>query len=214
MTSTSVSTGYNSYDLSSLYGTSMAHDFFGSQAFGSGSSVYSTEASSSSAAQTQAQPVSAQSAATGAEAAQVTEQAVQNIFETPDNYASALLQQYARMKELQNAVKDVQITDITSQTKNSVPQTSDTLQATDTAQQVSTTETQTTNSAPTFQDYYLATMIANQFANNTPLIYSDTTFTKNDYFAGKAFSSNNKNSGIHTRHKTKTSLEKDSFLLP
>lgn len=55
-----------------------------------------------------------------------------------------------------------------------------------TAQSPQITQTGTTyaaKAAPTAQDYYLATQIANQFANNQYLISPNTSFFQNDMFA-------------------------------
>ena len=171
---TTVSTGYNQYDLSSIYGNSMAHDYFGSQAFGT--NITGTTQQAAQAAQTQ----TAQTVQTS------QEQSVQNIFETPKTQASSLLQAFAYYKELQNSS---QVSDGSSQT------VSDTNQPADNSQ-VQASSSQTTNTMPTIQDYYMAAMIANQFANDIPLLYSNTSFVDNDYFAKNTFLSGNNQSGL------------------
>ena len=40
---------------------------------------------------------------------------------------------------------------------------------------------------PTMQDYYMASQVANMFANNTPLLSSTTSFTNTDLFAQQVF---------------------------
>lgn len=151
-----------------MFAPSMANDYFGSQVFGTGS-VYNTQASA---------PVSTPAAAQSTPVA-APEVEIPNIFESaPENYASALLQAHAidtnpALQQLlereiyqQNAVETAQTAPVQQQVSS----------------QASTVPAQTT-AAPTMQDYYIATQIANQFANSTPLVSPYDSYFQRDFFA-------------------------------
>ena len=82
--------------------------------------------------------------------------------------ASAIFQQYLMS---QNGI----------QTPPQAPQTQT---VTDTQSNVSVTPGKT---APTMQDYYMASQIANAFAGSTPIIYNPSGFVQNDVFAQQYF---------------------------
>ena len=123
------STAMNMYSPTSSQ-TSMATDFFGSQAFGNG--IVTPQVTPQAVSQPQAAP-----AGNG-------------------TLASAIFQEYLAS---QNGV----------QTQ---------------APQVSTAVPTRT---PTIEDYYIASQIANKFANDIPLMSATTGFTNNDFLAQQVF---------------------------
>ena len=149
----------NPYDLSSLYGTSMANDYFGSQIFGKGGVYNNTVNTTTSSTVPNAQDTAALN--------------VQDIYGQPDNVASALLQSYITALEAQNtSAAQPQIT--------AQPQTA--------AQTQVTGNIQNNTTVPTMQDYIIGTQIANLYANDIPLISQNTPYMQNDYFAQQALS--------------------------
>jgi hypothetical protein len=150
---------------------SMAHDFFGSQAFGS---VY-TASAQNNAGQTQ-QP-QAQTSSQNYE--------IFVLNENPQNLASYLLNEHFIMEQERALAAMGKLKPANNGT----------------AQQTTESKTAETKPAqqqamPTAQDYYMATQIANQF-KNMPSFSSSTSFTDRDYFAQSTFSPNGPSNGFN-----------------
>ncbi|MCM1266059.1 MAG: hypothetical protein NC200_07655 [Candidatus Gastranaerophilales bacterium] len=148
-----------------MFGPSMANDYFGSQAFGTGS-IYTTQAATptvATAPATQTQPT----------AVTTPEIEIPNIFDkAPDNYASALLQGHAI--ESNPALKQMLEQSLAEQNIAQTTQTAPAQASQTTIAQAAAPAVQQT-SQPTMQDYYIATQIANQFANATPIAPLNST---------------------------------------
>ena len=159
--------------------SSMAHDFFGSQAFGP--SIYTTSAQSN-AGQTQ-QP----QAQTSPENYEIFV-----LNENPQNLASYLLNEHLIMQQEQAlaAMGKLKTAD------NSTAQQTTTESSTETTESSSET-TSAPKTMPTAQDYYMATQIANQFKNMIQYQSSNTPYVDRDYFAQSTFSSNGSSNGFN-----------------
>lgn len=168
------------FDYNSMFGPSMANDYFGSQAFGN-SNIYAQQTTNTATQPTQ----TTQTLPTEAELAS----AIAQIYGTPSTIGSALLQNHM----LQSAGQELAYyntalnTNTTVSTQTAVPTTQQTAASTTTQTQPTSTNT----GAPTMQDYMIGSQIANQFANDIPLTSTQTSYTSNDYFANQAFGQNN-----------------------
>lgn len=173
------------FDYNSMFGPSMANDYFGSQAFGN-SNIFAQQTTNTATQPTQTAQTT-QTLPTEAELAS----AIAQIYGTPSTIGSALLQNHM----LQSAGQELAYyntalntnTNTTVSTQTAVPTTQQTAASTTTQTQPTSTNT----SAPTMQDYMIGSQIANQFANDIPLTSTQTSYTSNDYFANQAFGQNN-----------------------
>ena len=173
------------FDYNSMFGPSMANDYFGSQAFGN-SNIFSQQTTNTATQPTQTAQTT-QTLPTEAELAS----AIAQIYGTPSTIGSALLQNHM----LQSAGQELAYyntalntnTNTTVSTQTAVPTTQQTAASTTTQTQPTSTNT----GAPTMQDYMIGSQIANQFANDIPLTSTQTSYTSNDYFANQAFGQNN-----------------------
>lgn len=173
------------FDYNSMFGPSMANDYFGSQAFGN-SNIFAQQTTNTATQPTQTTQTT-QTLPTEAELAS----AIAQIYGTPSTIGSALLQNHM----LQSAGQELAYyntalntnTNTTVSTQTAVPTTQQTAAATTTQTQPTSTNT----GAPTMQDYMIGSQIANQFANDIPLTSTQTSYTSNDYFANQAFGQNN-----------------------
>ncbi len=173
------------FDYNSMFGPSMANDYFGSQAFGN-SNIFAQQTTNTATQPTQTTQTT-QTLPTEAELAS----AIAQIYGTPSTIGSALLQNHM----LQSAGQELAYyntalntnTNTTVSTQTAVPTTQQTAASTTTQTQPTSTNT----GAPTMQDYMIGSQIANQFANDIPLTSTQTSYTSNDYFANQAFGQNN-----------------------
>lgn len=171
------------FDYNSMFGPSMANDYFGSQAFGN-SNIFAQQTTNTATQPTQTAQTT-QTLPTEAELAS----AIAQIYGTPSTIGSALLQNHM----LQAAGQELAYyntalnTNTTVSTQTAVPTTQQTAASTTTQTQPTSTNT----GAPTMQDYMIGSQIANQFANDIPLTSTQTSYTSNDYFANQAFGQNN-----------------------
>ena len=173
------------FDYNSMFGPSMANDYFGSQAFGN-SNIFAQQTTNTATQPTQTTQTT-QTLPTEAELAS----AIAQIYGTPSTIGSALLQNHM----LQSAGQELAYyntalntnTNTTVSTQTAVPTTQQTAASTTTQTQPTPTNT----GAPTMQDYMIGSQIANQFANDIPLTSTQTSYTSNDYFANQAFGQNN-----------------------
>ena len=171
------------FDYNSMFGPSMANDYFGSQAFGN-SNIFAQQTTNTATQPTQTAQTT-QTLPTEAELAS----AIAQIYGTPSTIGSALLQNHM----LQSAGQELAYyntalnTNTTVSTQTAVPPTQQTAASTTTQTQPTSTNT----GAPTMQDYMIGSQIANQFANDIPLTSTQTSYTSNDYFANQAFGQNN-----------------------
>lgn len=171
------------FDYNSMFGPSMANDYFGSQAFGN-SNIFAQQTTNTATQPTQTTQTT-QTLPTEAELAS----AIAQIYGTPSTIGSALLQNHM----LQSAEQELAYyntalnTNTTVSTQTAVPTTQQTAASTTTQTQPTSTNT----GAPTMQDYMIGSQIANQFANDIPLTSTQTSYTSNDYFANQAFGQNN-----------------------
>lgn len=173
------------FDYNSMFGPSMANDYFGSQAFGN-SNIFAQQTTNTATQPTQTAQTT-QTLPTEAELAS----AIAQIYGTPSTIGSALLQNHM----LQSAGQELAYyntalntnTNTTVSTQTAVPTTQQTAASTTTQTQPTSTNTGT----PTMQDYMIGSQIANQFANDIPLTSTQTSYTSNDYFANQAFGQNN-----------------------
>lgn len=165
------------FDYNSMFGPSMANDYFGSQAFGN-SNIFAQQTTNTATQPTQTLPTEAELAS-----------AIAQIYGTPSTIGSALLQNHM----LQSAGQELAYyntalnTNTTATTQTAVPTTQQTTASTTTQTQPTATNAGT----PTMQDYMIGSQIANQFANDIPLTSTQTSYTSNDYFANQAFGQNN-----------------------
>lgn len=165
------------FDYNSMFGPSMANDYFGSQAFGN-SNIFAQQTTNTATQTTQTLPTEAELAS-----------AIAQIYGTPSTIGSALLQNHM----LQSAGQELAYyntalnTNTTVSTQTAVPTTQQTTASTTTQTQPTSTNAGT----PTMQDYMIGSQIANQFANDIPLTSTQTSYTSNDYFANQAFGQNN-----------------------
>ncbi len=145
-------------------GPSMANDYFGSQAFGP--SIYSAPVNNSATAySTQTVP---------AAQAQYNDVEIPNIFnEAPDNYASALLQGHA--VESNPVLKQILERAMYQEANQAATQQQVTQPAQTAVSAPAVTNSAAQTTAPTMQDYIIATQIANQFANATPIVPMNNT---------------------------------------
>lgn len=171
------------FDYNSMFGPSMANDYFGSQAFGN-SNIFAQQTTNTATQPTQTTQTT-QTLPTEAELAS----AIAQIYGTPSTIGSALLQNHM----LQSAGQELAYyntalnTNTTVSTQTAVPTTQQTAASTTTQTQPTSTNT----GAPTMQDYMIGSQIANQFANDIPLTSTQTSYTSNDYFANQVFGQNN-----------------------
>lgn len=171
------------FDYNSMFGPSMANDYFGSQAFGN-SNIFAQQTTNTATQPTQTAQTT-QTLPTEAELAS----AIAQIYGTPSTIGSALLQNHM----LQSAGQELAYyntalnTNTTVSTQTAVPTTQQTTASTTTQTQPTATNAGT----PTMQDYMIGSQIANQFANDIPLTSTQTSYTSNDYFANQAFGQNN-----------------------
>lgn len=173
------------FDYNSMFGPSMANDYFGSQAFGN-SNIFAQQTTNTATQPTQTAQTT-QTLPTEAELAS----AIAQIYGTPSTIGSALLQNHM----LQSAGQELAYyntalntnTNTTVSTQTAVPTTQQTAASTTTQTQPTSTNT----GAPTMQDYMIGSQIANQFANDIPLTSTQTSYTSNDYFANQTFGQNN-----------------------
>lgn len=171
------------FDYNSMFGPSMANDYFGSQAFGN-SNIFAQQTTNTATQPTQTAQTT-QTLPTEAELAS----AIAQIYGTPSTIGSALLQNHM----LQSAGQELAYyntalnTNTTVSTQTAVPTTQQTAASTTTQTQPTSTNT----GATTMQDYMIGSQIANQFANDIPLTSTQTSYTSNDYFANQAFGQNN-----------------------
>lgn len=173
------------FDYNSMFGPSMANDYFGSQAFGN-SNIFAQQTTNTATQPTQTTQTT-QTLPTEAELAS----AIAQIYGTPSTIGSALLQNHM----LQSAGQELAYyntalntnTNTTVSTQTAVPTTQQTTASTTTQTQPTATNAGT----PTMQDYMIGSQIANQFANDIPLTSTQTSYTSNDYFANQAFGQNN-----------------------
>lgn len=171
------------FDYNSMFGPSMANDYFGSQAFGN-SNIFAQQTTNTATQPTQTAQTT-QTLPTEAELAS----AIAQIYGTPSTIGSALLQNHM----LQSAGQELAYyntalnTNTTATTQTAVPTTQQTTASTTTQTQPTSTNAGT----PTMQDYMIGSQIANQFANDIPLTSTQTSYTSNDYFANQAFGQNN-----------------------
>ena len=171
------------FDYNSMFGPSMANDYFGSQAFGN-SNIFAQQTTNTATQPTQTAQTT-QTLPTEAELAS----AIAQIYGTPSTIGSALLQNHM----LQSAGQELAYyntalnTNTTVSTQTAVPTTQQTAASTTTQTQPTSTNT----GAPTMHDYMIGSQIANQFANDIPLTSTQTSYTSNDYFANQAFGQNN-----------------------
>ena len=173
------------FDYNSMFGPSMANDYFGSQAFGN-SNIFAQQTTNTATQPTQTTQTT-QTLPTEAELAS----SIAQIYGTPSTIGSALLQNHM----LQSAGQELAYyntalntnTNTTVSTQTAVPTTKQTAASTTTQTQPTSTNT----GAPTMQDYMIGSQIANQFANDIPLTSTQTSYTSNDYFANQAFGQNN-----------------------
>lgn len=178
------STGFN---YNSMFGPSMANDYFGSQAFGN-SNIFAQQTTNTATQPTQTAQTT-QTLPTEAELAS----AIAQIYGTPSTIGSALLQNHMLQSAGQElayyntALNTNTNTNTTVSTQTAVPTTQQTAASTTTQTQPTSTNT----GAPTMQDYMIGSQIANQFANDIPLTSTQTSYTSNDYFANQAFGQNN-----------------------
>lgn len=174
------------FDYNSMFGPSMANDYFGSQAFGN-SNIFAQQTTNTATQPTQPTQTTqtTQTLPTEAELAS----AIAQIYGTPSTIGSALLQNHM----LQSAGQELAYyntalnTNTTVSTQTAVPTTQQTTASTTTQTQPTSTNAGT----PTMQDYMIGSQIANQFANDIPLTSTQTSYTSNDYFANQAFGQNN-----------------------
>ena len=165
------------FDYNSMFGPSMANDYFGSQAFGN-SNIFAQQTTNTATQTTQTLPTEAELAS-----------AIAQIYGTPSTIGSALLQNHM----LQSAGQELAYyntalnTNTTVSTQTAVPTTQQTTASTTTQTQPTSTNAGT----PTMQDCMIGSQIANQFANDIPLTSTQTSYTSNDYFANQAFGQNN-----------------------
>ena len=171
------------FDYNSMFGPSMANDYFGSQAFGN-SNIFAQQTTNTATQPTQTAQTT-QTLPTEAELAS----AIAQIYGTPSTIGSALLQNHM----LQSAGQELAYyntalnTNTTVSTQTAVPTTQQTTASTTTQTQPTATNAGT----PTMQDYMIGSQIANQFANDIPLTSTQTSYTSNDYFSNQAFGQNN-----------------------
>ena len=173
------------FDYNSMFGPSMANDYFGSQAFGN-SNIFAQQTTNTATQPTQTAQTT-QTLPTEVELAS----AIAQIYGTPSTIGSALLQNHM----LQSAGQELAYyntalntnTNTTVSTQTAVPTTQQTAASTTSQTQPTSTNT----GAPTMQDYMIGSQIANQFANDIPLTSTQTSYTSNDYFANQAFGQNN-----------------------
>jgi hypothetical protein len=166
VTTAQTSSADNLYGYMSV--PTMANDFFGAQAFGNNYTVANTTGVTTSASVPQ-QTAQVQQTVQ----AQPTVE-IPNIFDVePDNYASAILQQFA-------------LSQIPSTSQAQPTQTSQTAQI-----------SQTNGNAyanASMNDYLKAQQIANLFVNDTPMVSPYTTYFQRDMFAQRALDVQNMNS--------------------
>ena len=155
---------------------SMAHDFFGSQAFGNtiytSSTPSSTQSGQTQQTQTQQNP---------------EDYEIFTLNENTQNLASYLINEHFIMQQEQA------IAQLKKQTPATVQQTN----TTQTASSGTTSTTTGTQTAPTAQDFYMATQIANQFSNMNTLSSPYTSYTDRDYFAQTTFNPNGTTGGFN-----------------
>lgn len=166
------------FDYNSMFGPSMANDYFGSQAFGN-SNIFAQQTTNTATQPTQTAQTT-QTLPTEAELAS----AIAQIYGTPSTIGSALLQNHM----LQSAGQELAYYNTALNTNTNTNTTVSTQTAVPTTQ---TQPTSTNTGAPTMQDYMIGSQIANQFANDIPLTSTQTSYTSNDYFANQAFGQNN-----------------------
>lgn len=169
------------FDYNSMFGPSMANDYFGSQAFGN-SNIFAQQTTNTATQPTQTTQTT-QTIPTEAELAS----AIAQIYGTPSTIGSALLQNHMLQSAGQELAYYNTALNANATTQATVPTTQQTVAQTTTQTQPTATNAGT----PTMQDYMIGSQIANQFANDIPLTSTQTSYTSNDYFANQAFGQNN-----------------------
>lgn len=169
------------FDYNSMFGPSMANDYFGSQAFGN-SNIFAQQTTNTATQPTQTTQTT-QTLPTEAELAS----AIAQIYGTPSTIGSALLQNHMLQSAGQELAYYNTALNANATTQATVPTTQQTVAQTTTQTQPTATNAGT----PTMQDYMIGSQIANQFANDIPLTSTQTSYTSNDYFANQAFGQNN-----------------------
>lgn len=169
------------FDYNSMFGPSMANDYFGSQAFGN-SNIFAQQTTNTATQPTQTTQTT-QTLPTEAELAS----AIAQIYGTPSTIGSALLQNHMLQSAGQELAYYNTALNANATTQATVPTTQQTVAQTTTQTQPTSTNAGT----PTMQDYMIGSQIANQFANDIPLTSTQTSYTSNDYFANQAFGQNN-----------------------
>lgn len=169
------------FDYNSMFGPSMANDYFGSQAFGN-SNIFAQQTTNTATQPTQTTQTT-QTLPTEAELAS----AIAQIYGTPSTIGSALLQNHMLQSAGQELAYYNTALNANATTQATVPTTQQTTASTTTQTQPTATNAGT----PTMQDYMIGSQIANQFANDIPLTSTQTSYTSNDYFANQAFGQNN-----------------------
>lgn len=169
------------FDYNSMFGPSMANDYFGSQAFGN-SNIFAQQTTNTATQPTQTTQTT-QTLPTEAELAS----AIAQIYGTPSTIGSALLQNHMLQSAGQELAYYNTALNANATTQATVPTTQQTVTQTTTQTQPTSTNAGT----PTMQDYMIGSQIANQFANDIPLTSTQTSYTSNDYFANQAFGQNN-----------------------
>lgn len=169
------------FDYNSMFGPSMANDYFGSQAFGN-SNIFAQQTTNTATQPTQTTQTT-QTLPTEAELAN----AIAQIYGTPSTIGSALLQNHMLQSAGQELAYYNTALNANATTQATVPTTQQTVTQTTTQTQPTSTNAGT----PTMQDYMIGSQIANQFANDIPLTSTQTSYTSNDYFANQAFGQNN-----------------------
>ncbi len=169
------------FDYNSMFGPSMANDYFGSQAFGN-SNIFAQQTTNTATQPTQTTQTT-QTLPTEAELAS----AITQIYGTPSTIGSALLQNHMLQSAGQELAYYNTALNANATTQATVPTTQQTVAQTTTQTQPTATNAGT----PTMQDYMIGSQIANQFANDIPLTSTQTSYTSNDYFANQAFGQNN-----------------------
>lgn len=169
------------FDYNSMFGPSMANDYFGSQAFGN-SNIFAQQTTNTATQPTQTAQTT-QALPTEADLAN----AITQIYGVPSTIGSALLQNHMLQSAEQELAYYNTALNANATTQATVPTTQQTVAQTTTQTQPTATNAGT----PTMQDYMIGSQIANQFANDVPLTSTQTSYTSNDYFANQTFGQNN-----------------------
>ena len=165
-TTTQTTNLQNSSAGNSTGNCAMAHDFFGSQAFSN--SIYTAGTGNNTSVE---KPAQSQGAA--------SEPEIFVLNENPQNLASYLLNEHFIMEQEKALAKAGKLHRASGgEQKNEASATT------------AKPKSNGAQSTPTVQDYYMATQIANQFANMSTLSSPYTSYTDRDYFAQSTFNPN------------------------